>query len=202
MGWTSNSGWTRKSLIAERVAGETNRHGTIRECLAHCYKGAPWKGSLWSLWKLTHTDGSVIRYIGCDLLQCYGGVWCYKDLEAGMGLNQINCPLSYLLMGPFDYDYEKGYFIEWVGEILNNYKKKDSPLYKKVLKAYPNAIQLHLDAVDRRAAEPPFIPKKMVNFSEIVPKDLLKLMAGGPVAMLEAEDRAYDQMIIDLTKPE
>lgn len=206
MGWTTSNRWTRKSLIAERVEGEVTRHsGTIRECLAHCYKGAPWSGTLWSVWKLTKVDGTIVKFIACDLLRWSnyeGGSWGYKDLEAGMGLNQTNCPLSYLLMGPFDYDYEKGHYIEWVGEILNNYKKKDSPLYKKVLKAYPNAIQLHLDAVARRAAEPPFIPKKMVHFSEIVPKDLLKAMAGGPVAMLEAEDRAYDQMIIDLTKPE
>lgn len=199
MGWTTSNRWTRKSLIAERVEGEVTSHsGTIRECLAHCYKGAPWKGTLWSVWKLTKVDGTTIKYIGCDLLQWSnyeGGSWGYKDMEAGMGVNQYNCPLSYLLMGPFDYDQEKGYFINWVGCILKNYKKKDSPLYKKVLKAYPNAIQYHLDEEARRAAEPPFIPKKMVNISEIIPIDLL-------VAMDKKYDEEYIKMMDSLTKPE
>lgn len=206
MGWTTSNRWTRKSLIAERIEGEVTRHsGTIRECLAHCYKGAPWKGTLWTVWKLTKVDGTIVKFIGCDLLQWSnyeGGSWGYKDLEASMGLNQTNCPLSYLLMEKYDYDYEKGYFIEWVGRVLTDYKKKDSPLYKKALKAFPNAIQIHLDEKAKRDSEPPVVFKKMVHFSEIIPKGLLQAMASGPVAMLEAEDRAYDQMIIDLTKPE
>lgn len=201
MGWTTSNRWTRKSLIQERIQREVTQHsGTIRECLAHCYKGAPWKGTLWTVWKLTKVDGTVIKYIGCDLLQYYkndGGCWGYKDLEASMGVNQTNCPLSYLLMETYDYDYDKGYFIEWVGRVLTDYKKKDSNLYKKTLKAFPNAIPAYIEAKAKADAEGPFIPKKMVNFSEIVPIDLL-------VAM----DKAYDQEIIEimnsipLTNPE
>jgi len=199
MGWTTSTRWTRKSLIAERIAGETNRNGHIRECLAHCFKGAPWKGTLWTCWKVTRPDGTIIKYIGCDLLQYsnYDKSWGFKDIEAGMGPSQTNCPLSYLLMEKYDYDYEKGYFIEWVGRVLINYKKKESPLYLKALKAFPNAIQIHLDEKAKRDSEPPFVFKKMVHFSEIIPKGLLEAMKGGPVAMLEADDKAYDQAIID-----
>lgn len=171
MGWTTNDSWTRASLIRERIEGEVSRGtGTIRKCLAHVYRGSAWKGTLWTVWELTKVDGKVIRYIGCDLLQCYGGTWGYKDLEAGMGPCQVNCPLSYLLMGPFDYDYEKGTYLEWVGGVLLHYRRKESPLYKKALAAYPNAIQAHQDEM---ASRQPFIPKKMVVLSEIVPKELL-----------------------------
>lgn len=185
MGWTTNDSWTRASLIRERIEGETSRHsGTIRECLHHCYRGSAWKGTLWTVWKLTKVDGKIIYYIGCDLLQCYGGTWGYKDMEAGMGPCQVNCPLSYLLMGPFDYDYEKGTYLEWVGGVLLHYKNrfeykkqynsklKESPLYRKALALYPNAIQAHQDEL---ASRQPFIPKKMVVLSEIVPKELLNL---------------------------
>ena len=210
MGWTTSNRWTRKSLIQELTQYEVSRHsGTIHECLAHCYKGAPWKGTLWVVWKLTRTDGTITKFIACYLLQWSnyeGGSWGYKDLEAGMGLTQTNCPLSYLLMEKYDYDYEKGYFIEWVGRVLTDYKKKESPLYLKALKAFPNAIQIHLDEKAKRDSEPPFVFKKMVHFSEIIPKGLLEAMKGGPVVMLEADDKAYDQMIIDqaknLTNPE
>lgn len=205
MGWTTSNRWTRKSLIQELTQYEVSRHsGTTHECLAHCYKGAPWKGTLWAVWKLTRSDGTIIKFIACYLIQYSnyeGGSWGYKDLEAGMGLNQTNCPLSYLLMEKYDYDYEKGYFIEWVGRVLTNYKKKDSPLYKKALKAFPNAIQIHLDEKAKRDSEPPIVLKKMVHFSEIISKEMMKeMMKLSPIDMLEADDKAYDQMIIDMSK--
>ena len=198
MGWLTSNRWTRKSLIAERISGETNSDGTVRECLSHCYKGAPWKGTLWTCWKITKANGTIIKYIGCDLLQWSnyeGGSWGFKDIEAGMGPYQTNCPLSYLLMEKYDYDYEKGTFIEWVGRVLTNYKKKESPLYKKALKAFPNAIQIHLDEKAKRDSEPPVVFKKMVHFSEIVPIDLL-------VAMDKKHDEEYIKAMDALTKPE
>lgn len=210
MGWTTNYSWKHlKDVIKELTQNQTNDK-RVRECLAHCYRGASFKGTLWTVWLITKPDGTSYRYIGCDLIQYYkrdGECFGYKDLEAGMGPYQINCPLSYLLMEKYDYDYEKGTFIEWVGRVLSNYKKKDSPLYKKALKAFPNAIQIHLDEKAKRDSEPPFIPKKMVHFSEIMSKEMIKeMMKISPIAMLEADDKAYDQMIIDqeknLTNPE
>lgn len=174
MGWTTCRDWTRSSLIRDRIEGETSeRTGTIRTCIAHCFKGAPWKGTLWTVWELTKVDGTKQRYIGCDLLQYYSWdkSWGYKDMEAGMGPCQSNCPLSYLLMGPFDYDYEKGTFFNWVGRVLYNSRRKESPLYKKVEKMFPGAIAAFLEDEEKWRN---FVPKKMVTpevfFQDILPK--------------------------------
>lgn len=115
MGWLF--GWnTRRELIAHLTRneqdewtskGQTDKILVNRLCLKHCFKGSPFKGTLWTVWEITRTRPGedqpyeTDRYIGCDLLQYYREHrWGYKDLCESMGPCQINCPLSYLDLVP------------------------------------------------------------------------------------------------------
>ena len=115
MGWSF--GWnTRRELIAHLIRneqyertpeGQTDKILVTRTCLKHCFKGSPFKGTLWTVWEITRTRPGedqpygTDRYIGCDLLQYYrGNNWGYKDICESMGPREINCPLSYLDIVP------------------------------------------------------------------------------------------------------
>lgn len=115
MGWSF--GWdTRRELIEHLTENQTNEYTpdgqtekikTVRTCLKHCFKGSPFKGTLWTVWEITRIRPGedkpfeTDRYIGCDLLQYYREHrWGYKDLCESMGPCQVNCPLSYLDMVP------------------------------------------------------------------------------------------------------
>ena len=102
MGWLFTLGSTRRDLIAERTAAweTTGADGMLvrSTCIAHCYRGCPWSGVLWSVWERTFTKGGVEarpteRWIGCDLLQFSkrDDGWGYKDQEEAMH------PYTYLL---------------------------------------------------------------------------------------------------------
>ncbi len=146
MGWTTCYSWNKlPKIISHLTENETNSSGTIRECLNHCYRGASFKGTLWTVWSITRADGTKFKYIGCDLIQYYKGdlAFGYKDMEASMHPYKYNCPLSYLLIEGLDYPPDKGNFIDWVGGVLLNYKNKNSPIYKKALEKYPNALEAY-----------------------------------------------------------
>lgn len=72
MGWSFTKGQSRRALIEDLTLTETTDKGPIRRCLKHTLRG----NVLWTVWEITRTDGSLWRYIGCDLLQFdreYGG---------------------------------------------------------------------------------------------------------------------------------
>lgn len=171
MGWTTSCGWhSLKQTIRERTENQTNRAGTTWECLAKCYRGASFKGTLWVLWRITRTDGTVKIIIGCDLIRYWkGDGFGYKDMSADMHPFQYNCPIKYLLMEELTFDEGEG-LITWIGGILSKYKRKDSPLYKKALIKFPTAIEKY-DAW-KVEADKPFVPTKMVTIEEMFPNGI------------------------------
>ena len=112
MGWLFTPGITRRSLIEERTKNwqrtTDDKLLVTATCLAHCFRGGCFSGVLWSVWErntFTEDDQlakSTERWIACDLLQCRGGVWGYKDMEESMGPFYFSCPLSYLEIVPVD----------------------------------------------------------------------------------------------------
>lgn len=108
MGWFFPCGKSRAQLIEQLTRNRncTRDDGATSSdtCLAQCYRGSAWKGTLWIVWErsVTHTDGRVEteRWIECDLLQCIGGDWGHKPMEESSGPNVANCPLKYLGMVP------------------------------------------------------------------------------------------------------
>jgi len=110
MGWTFPYGANRKSVIAEltdHYVSEDKRFE--RTCLAKCYKGSSFKGTLYAVFENKHlkADGTLektVRYIFVALLQYsnYRGehTWGYKDMEESMGPCVCGCPVSYFKLVP------------------------------------------------------------------------------------------------------
>ena len=104
MGWYFNTMITRKELVAELTKPWGNEKGS-RKCLAHCFRGNAFSGTLWSVWEVTYTDSSVPsqRWIQCDLLQYRrDDGWGYKPMDEAMYPYYFSCPLGYLNMVPID----------------------------------------------------------------------------------------------------
>lgn len=111
MGWLFKAGYTRKDLIADRIANwdRTTTDGVFvtTTCLAHCYRGGVFNGVLWTVWKRTFTKDNQQteppqRWIACDLLRCQQGEWGYKDMEESMHPYFYSCPLKYLDLVPIE----------------------------------------------------------------------------------------------------
>lgn len=108
MGWFFPWGKSRAQLIEMLTQNRSDRRDdgatSSDTCLAHCYKGSAWKGTLWIVWErsVTRKNRRVAgeRWIECDLLQYIGGDWGYKPMEESSGPNVANCPLKYLDMVP------------------------------------------------------------------------------------------------------
>jgi hypothetical protein len=144
MGWLfSHNMKRRKDIIQDRIKSYNGKEFSVREgretygittCLKHCYKGAPFAGTLWKVMETkiynTETDFFVKTdlWIACDLLQWDNRdkCWGYKDLEESMGPTKSNCPLSYLDMVPEpDHEFAK----EW-RERVREYHKGRTPDFK------------------------------------------------------------------------
>ena len=120
MGWLFRAGSTRRELVEQRTrswatnAPDNTVVSTVS--LAHCYRGNPFSGVLWTVWERTYTlDGQqaqpVERWITCDLLRYqkdYG--WGYKDMDESMHPFFYSCPLGYLEKVPID---QHGGNAEW-----------------------------------------------------------------------------------------
>jgi hypothetical protein len=171
MGWTTSYDWQHlRSIIFHLTATSTNGNGTKWETATKSYRGAPYKGTLWTLGKNTKADGTIVQYIGCFLIKYYGKRegFGYKDMDASMHQFQYNCPISYLLEDlVYDTDGSKD-FIPWVGGVLSKYKNKESKNYKKAVAKYPTAIKAYEDYIAERLANP-FVPTKMVTVQEMFP---------------------------------
>jgi hypothetical protein len=110
MGWTFPYYATRKSVIAELTDHYVSENKLFeRTCLAKCYKGSNFKGTLYAVFENKHfnADGTLektVRYIFVGLLQCrkMDGqmTWGYKDLEESMGPGECGCPVSYFKLVP------------------------------------------------------------------------------------------------------
>ena len=122
MGWTYPYGATLKSLIAERSTSWENEK-VKSECLKKCFRGNPaFSGTLWSVWEQTNKiTGEKSRFILCDLLECKGGEWGYKDLSEGMHPYTYTCPISYLSLVP---DNSPDTNEDWRKYVRERYEKK------------------------------------------------------------------------------
>lgn len=96
MGWDFAQGATRKDIIQERIADKRGTDGSIWQCLRHTTRG----NVLWTVWEVAKTDGSVERFIGCDLLKNSSWGWGYKDQCESMHPYYYTCPLIYLDLVP------------------------------------------------------------------------------------------------------
>ncbi|MGH8549817.1 MAG: hypothetical protein ACRERU_14675 [Methylococcales bacterium] len=84
-------------MVEDLIKDETTAEGSLRRCLKHTLRG----NVLWTVWEITRADGSMWRYIGCDLLQCQRGFgWGYKDLTEADGPYYYSCPPIYLALVP------------------------------------------------------------------------------------------------------
>jgi hypothetical protein len=95
-------------------------------CLAHCYRGGPVWGVLWTVWERTFDpnlapEQSAERWITCSLLRYQARVgWGYMDIDERMFPFQFSCPLSYLEMVPLD---QHGGHAEWREQVRDYHDK-------------------------------------------------------------------------------
>ena len=110
MGWYYDNFSRRKDQIADLVKGSETVYedgNTVsRTTVAHCYRGNPFSGVLWSVQSVAVTTpaGEVVRnerWIQCDKLEYSKGYgWGYKPMDESMGPYYFSCPLGYLNMAP------------------------------------------------------------------------------------------------------
>lgn len=106
MGWTFPYGASRKYVIAELTDHYVSENKLFeRTCLAKCYKGSNFKGTLYAVFENRHFNGDeAVRFIFVAMLQCRkmdGKMsWGYKDMEESMGPCQCGCPVSYFDLVP------------------------------------------------------------------------------------------------------
>ena len=103
MGWTVACEFEpRREFFKRLLKTDSSSSGTKCECLKHVYRGAPWKGTLYTVWQNTYADGHVVKYAVVylvELIKCRGMQergWGYKDIEASCGPNECAFPLSWL----------------------------------------------------------------------------------------------------------
>lgn len=110
MGTTTSSYWrSRQDVVEERIRPSLYINSLNRQikhtCMAHSVRDSV----LWTVWErvvidLNTSDCFVDRFIGCDLIRCYGRgesrEWGYKDMCESMGPYYWSCPLKYLDMAP------------------------------------------------------------------------------------------------------
>ena len=98
MGWLFTRDATRKDIIDRLTQNQENDDATWTN-IAKSVRG----NVLWVVReRILKSDGSVCRYIICNLLQKsvdnFG--WGYKDMDESMGPCYYTCPLKYLDMVP------------------------------------------------------------------------------------------------------
>ncbi len=92
MGWDFTAGATKQDIIA-RLTKTT----TTTKTVAQAVRG----NVLWTVRETIHPDGTIARWIGCDLLGAERGFgWGYKDMNEEMGPYYFTCPLKFLDMAP------------------------------------------------------------------------------------------------------
>jgi len=116
---------------------EGTNGGAVSECLKHVYRGAPWKGTLYTVWQNTYPDGTVVKYAVVYLIELVRNArrgdrgWGYKDIEASMGPNEVAFPLSWLEGICMD-----GHAADWADRVRafwarSNQKREEKRLAKK-----------------------------------------------------------------------
>lgn len=154
MGWTVECDFQpRKQFFARLLKTETNDGGTKFECLKHVYRGAPWKGTLYTVWRNTYKDGTTVTYgvvYLIELIKCRGAYergWGYKDMEVSMGPNEVAFPLSWL--GEIELT---GYAVAWAERVREFWAKSKA---KAEAKRAERKVQLarYAAAVAHSAAE-------------------------------------------------
>ena len=123
MGWLYKTNSTKESLIAERLSTSKFLIGKSLtpeyakgESIAHSIRG----NVLWQVRQITYPNGTIARYISCDLLSKQDNSWGYKDMDESVHPYYYNCPLKFLDMAPeVSADWRKG-----VREYHNRLKRK------------------------------------------------------------------------------
>lgn len=85
MGWYGTKDASRDDIVQDRIRpwGQTIT-------LKHKLIG----GVLWTI-RESIVDGQAQKWIGCDLIECHGGMWGYKPLSEDMGPYEHTCPLAW-----------------------------------------------------------------------------------------------------------
>jgi len=99
MGWTIQYDFIpRKQFFAELTGLQEHTSGDRSECLKRLYRGAPYKGVLYTLWRrLTPAGQEKYRYVMVFLIAlCRPSGWGYKDMSHDMCPYNFSCPLSWL----------------------------------------------------------------------------------------------------------
>lgn len=138
MGWTFYPNYSRKEMIDNITSNwsRTTDDGidVNGDCLAHCYRGGPTSGCLWSVWDIKKTQNGVTetdRFIRLDLIRRMDKEWGHKDMEESMHPYYYTCPLKYLDMVPPD-EYPKSVNEEWRKGVRECYRRTRGPEGMKV----------------------------------------------------------------------
>jgi hypothetical protein len=95
MGWYFSN--ASKSDLIKELTSESIGAEWTRTTIAHAVRGSV----LWTINQMSHLNGQETRlFIGCDLMQKYGGYWGHKPLCEEDGPYYYSCPLKYLDMVP------------------------------------------------------------------------------------------------------
>lgn len=96
MGWDYTKGATKRSLIDDLTRDHTDQNIGTRTLQHHVSDN-----TLWTVRETTYPDGTIQRWIGCDLLESrpnYG--WGSKSMEEAMHPFVYTCPLEFLDLVP------------------------------------------------------------------------------------------------------
>lgn len=106
--------------------------------IASCYRGAIWKGCLWSVWEVTFLSGEqqTIRELRCDTLQYQvetglhlPGWWVqsFSEIDAPY---HYTCPLKYLILAD-PVKYRVHFDLEWRAVVRQHHAKRRERQKKK-----------------------------------------------------------------------
>ena len=138
MGWTTSicDSRSRRTFFEDLTSPfEIEATGESRQCLRKLYRGAPWKGVLYTLWCRRRSDGQPLStYVVVFLIQHWTGgrdapSWGYKDMDHGCCPYHYAAPLSWLHGLSADTPREK----KWIANVKEYWaarKEKRAPKFQ------------------------------------------------------------------------
>jgi len=139
MGWSFCFAHTKRKMLIEDLCRNwsyTGYRGTLLtiRVIAHCYRGNPGNGILWSVQERYNEKTGEIedRMIRCDKMHYsrFDGCWGYKPMCEREGPYYYSCPQRYLDMTPKEIN--PGFNPSWRNTVegLHNMKKTTRSLKK------------------------------------------------------------------------
>lgn len=118
---------SKKSIVEEVTKSWSPRPGYENRCIAKCWRGGIFSGTLWAVFEHRDWTGNQERWICAFAMDCKGNVrdlgWGYKPVEESMGPYQLSCPLGYLdLAQPMP--VFSGYAPEWRDRVREHHAKR------------------------------------------------------------------------------